>query len=554
MSARRRTPAAPKAPSRPPSGPSGARVVATITLVLAVTVCVFAQVATFEFVQWDDPSNVSQNPYLALPFAEAVGHFWRHLHFGSYIPVTRTLWVMLWKLSPQPGVFHVANLVVHLANVLLVFVLMRRLGLAALGAGAGALLFAIHPVQVEPVAWVTGMKDVLGMFFTLLALTLAIPYLRPSGATGAPPHTTAIGLSTVCFMLAMLSKATAVTLPLLVIPLAFALGSSWRRVLPVAAVWAGLALPLVLATRAAESQVSNMLQVPLASRPLVMADAFGFYLVKLFVPLGLSPIYDRPPGVVMTDPMAYGFALVASGLAVLLVWSRRQSPWPAVAGAFFALALLPVSGLVTFVYQNTSTVADRYLYFAMLGPAIALAWGIGASRPTAAGWAAVGVVLLVLAGLSVRQVQYWRSDRALFERVLAINPRSAIGHNNLGLVLARQGRLDEAMRRFRVALEIQPTLANAHMNLGFALYLKGHPDSAIAESRAAVRAFPGGAQGRINLGLLLSRYGDPEEAKLHLREGLRLAPFDTAARGALERLESRPAGVPSPGKGPASGP
>ena len=523
-------------PATPP-GPAHRRgtAMALLAAIVVLTVIVFAPLASFEFVEWDDPENLVRNAYLALPWSEAVGHFWGHFHFGSYIPVTRSLWASLWRISSDPGLFHLANLAVHLANVLLLYGLLGRLGFGMWGAGAGALLFAIHPLPVEPVAWVTGMKALLSMAWMLAGLLLSIEVLRPRpGARPAAPF----GWATACFALAMLSKATAVLAPLLVVVIGLGLGASWRRMLPLVALWVALAVPIVIATRLAEAQVSVVTEVPLGSRPLIMADAYGFYLRKLVAPFALSPDYGRTPGRMMGDPMRYGHALAAVVVAALAVWAGRRRRWPAVAAAVFAVALLPVSGVVPFVYQNTSTVADRYMYFAMIGPSMALAWALDTWRGRVPR-AVAAAVLLALAVLSARQAPIWRNTTTLFEQVLSVNPRSAIAHNNLGIVVGRQGRLDEAIHRFRAALALEPTLSDAHNNLGFTLYMKGHPDSAITECRAAVRAFGRNAQARKNLGLLLSAYGDPEEAKLHLREAIRLAPFDTTSRGALQRLDAR---------------
>jgi hypothetical protein len=507
-----------------------------IAILFGATAFVFWPVRHFEFVDWDDPDNISQNAYIRLPALQAIRYFWAHFYFASYIPLTRTAWTLLWHASPQPGSFHVANLLVHLGNVLLVFALLRQLRFSAVAAGGGALLFAVHPLQVEPVALATGMKDLLAMFFSLSALLLYLPWARVDEGESIPRKAVGVfALATACFLCAMLSKAAAVFLPLVAGILGLTVGGSWRRIGLSVAFWILLAVPCVQLTAMAESQTTvQLVPVPIWQRPWVALDAYGFYLYKLAMPFGLAPDHGRTPQWVLSHPPS-PFVALPPAVALLLLW--RRSPWLRAAGAVFAASLVQVSGLVPFLHQNISTVADRYVYPAMLGAALAMAAVItGAHRSRTA--IALCVVLLALAVASRIQVLHWRDTATLFEHGLRVNPRSSVAHTNLGVVRGKQRRLDEAYHHLRAAIQLNRRLPEAHGNLGHVLYLKGYPDSAIAEIREAIRLDPGLPWAHRNLGQLLGRYGNAAEAEWHLREALRLSPLDSAAAAALRTLQS----------------
>jgi tetratricopeptide (TPR) repeat protein len=567
----------PRTPARREPSPWQGR--AAIAIVLALTILVFRSVGGFDFVMWDDLKNVAENPYLRLPLPAAAAYFWTHFYYASYVPLTRTVWVALWQLSQEAGLFHLATLAFHLANVALVYALLRKLPFGAIAAGAGALLFAVHPVQVESVAWITALKDVLGTFFSLLALLLYVRHARI--ADDAARRSEAIrvyALATAAFVCALLSKASMVAVPLVAGILALALGRPLRRILPSIALWIGVTLPFVFVARLAERDilVTKFVPAPIWVRPLVTADAYGFYLLKLIAPLRLAIDYGRRPELVLGTPFAFGAAAALVALAALLVAIRRRHPWLVTAAAIFAVGVLPVSGLVPFLYQNISTVADRYLYLAMLGPAIALAYAIDASR---AAWVSIAsaVALVVLAALSYQQAGHWRNTTTLFNQALRVNPKSwisninvgsgleehgrleeavthyraflanapaserHIAHYDLAVTLGKLGRRDEAIAHLRAALEISPDYADAHNELGHMLFLEGHRDSAIVEMREVVRLQPTNARAQRILGQVLQASGRTAEAEVHLREAARLEQRDSTASAPFGVLGSAPA-------------
>jgi hypothetical protein len=501
---------------------------------ILLTLLVFGRVLAHDFVPWDDGENVFENAGLQLPLGQALADPWRHPVFASYLPVTRSVWALVWHLSHGAAAFHAVNLLLHTVNVLLVWRLLTRLGGPPVAAAFGAALFAVHPFQVEAVAWVTGLKDVLGGTGALLALEC---FARDAAAAAAGRRAPgALAIATLAFAVAMLSKASSVVVPVMAMVIGLALRAPVRRIAAVCGTWLVLAVPVVLVTHAAEVLAGRPFTlVPLMRRPRVALDALGFYLTRLVAPFDLSLDHGRTPDWVQAHPASWPVALLplALALAIALAGSRRREL--AMAGALFVLPLTPVLGLMPFLHQNISTVADRYVYLALLGPAwgVAIAWV--AWRATAARVAIV-LALAACATLSVLQLRFWRDGETLFARVLAVNPRSWIAHNNRGVALGKAGHTAAASAELRAALALAPALPEAHSNLGNVLYLMDRPDSAITEWRTAIRLLPTLATAHRNLGQLLAVQGDTAEAVAHLREALRLTPDDPVAAGALRDL------------------
>ena len=516
-----------------------------LTLVL-ITAAVFAEVRCMEFVDWDDHINVFDNPFLNPVTTEGLVHFWKAPYFTSYIPVTRTVWAALAHfarvppdakgISLDPAYFHVANLVVHVLNVLLVFAILRMLVRTDWPAAAGAALFALHPVQVEPVAWVTGMKDLLGGMFALIALQ---QYLAYAAATRDDPEARRrvhYAVAIVAFALGVLSKHTIVALPLMAWALdRWALGREARECTWALAGWLPVAVAGIAVAKL--TQGTNPEAALIWVRCLAAGDALAFYLWKLLVPVRLGLNYGRTPEHVMAHAWGYLTWLVPCALGAL-VWLKRRS-WPVIlaSAAVFIAGLLPLLGLVPFRFQQYSTVADRYLYLAMLGPALALAWAL--SRVNSKAVAGVCVAgLVTLACLSVFQSLHWYNTLTLFAHTLEVNPRSAVFHNAIGVALAAHGRPQQSYLHYQAALKLDPNLADAHYNLGMGLFSAGEPEQAIEHYEQALRLKPD-ADTYYNMGMALAALDRDQEAASHFREALRLKPWAWDAHTALAQVLHR---------------
>lgn len=553
------------------AGPSASKTRVAIALLMVTTLVVFQVVRKFDFIALDDAENVFQNPHLLLPPLSATAFFWSHPYFASFIPLTRSVWVGLWSLSHEPGPFHLANLALHLVNVLLVFALLRKLAFQSLAAGAGALLFAIHPVQVEPVAWVTGLKDVLGGFFALLALLWYVDYAKAiDDSSPGGKKLPSLAIATAWFVCALLCKASMAMVPVSAAILAVAAGRSIRAAWPSFALWIGLVLPFMLLSRYSERlEITQYAQTSAADRVMIAGDAIAFYLGKVIAPFHLAPDYGRIPALVLARPWVglLGILLVVLGVGAFFV-GRWRNPL-GVAFALFVAGILPVLGLVSFIHQNISTVADRYLYLAMLGPAFLVTYVIDKQARVAVHVVATAA-FLVLAGLAFAQVRHWRNTETVFRHTLAVNPRSWVAHVNLGSVLEVRGDLREAEEHYRAAvllrpdtkeahynlgatlgkegktaeaiehlqeaIRLSPDYAKAHNQLGHMLYVEGYPDSAIQEMRIVVQLLPENGEAHRILGQVLATRGRIDEARTQLSEAVRLNPDDATARKALETL------------------
>ena len=522
----------------------------TSVLVAMATVGVFLPALDNEFLSWDDHQNFLQNPHYR-------GLGWKHLawmfstvHMGHYIPLT---WVtfgvdyLLWGMDPRG--YHLTNVLIHAAAAIVFFHLAARiLRLASpgstisaiqLSALASTLLFAIHPLRVESVAWVTERRDVLSGFFFLAAV---LSYVRACEAAGSQSRRPRLVVPLVLFAFALLSKSIAVTLPVVLLILdVYPLGrlgaraGGWLR----PGVWIEkvpfFVLSIVAAIVAVFAAVSTGALTPvdrlgLGSRLLVSAYAAAFYLLTLLVPRRLAHFYELP---VDLSPLASQLVLAAvlcAGISVLAIAMRKRCPGLLAAWSAHVVTLLPVLGLL---HNGPQIAADRYTYLPSLGWTLlaggALLSSIPSGRPTLARGhglfrvAVPAIVLPVLALLTWQQVHVWRDSHRLWTHALATHPSSA-AHYNVGLGLARQGFSSEAEEHFREALRINPQNSLALNNLAVLLLERGLVADSIVHLRRAIQSNPRNAEAHNNLGSALFRQGDRQEAIEHYRAALRLYP------------------------------
>jgi tetratricopeptide (TPR) repeat protein len=560
---------------------------------------VFAGVLGNGFVLWDDDENFLQNPHYRGLGPSQLAWMLTTFHLGVWIPLT---WVtlgldyVLWGLDPRG--YHLTSLVLHAATALAFYFvsldLLRRAWPPATlgawralrgGAAFSALLFALHPLRVESVAWATERRDVLSGVLLLLSV---FAYLRACDQpmTGRALWRRWYAASLGAFALALLAKPIVTTLPVVLLVLdvyplrRLSLTPARWTTMPERRVWIEK-LPYVLmalivgllaiaAQRAQESTLYAFGDLGLVARVGITCYALAFYLWKTLVPLGLSPLYE------LRDLEAWTRAFVVSALVVIAVTLvavalRRRCPGVAAAWAINVVMVLPVSGLV----QNGPQIAaDRYTYLSMLGWAVLagaagpLAWRAWSARrpraPVPALLAPLALATLVgLAALTWRQVGVWRDTDALWTHALRVAPsarahvnmvdlrlsqgrvREGLEHAqesvrlqpasplplvNLGVALARMERTDEAMTTFQQALRLNPGDAYAHNNLGAVLAGRGRTAEALEHFQTAVRLRPAYALAHQNLGLLLLQGGREGEAQLHLREAERLQALTQITR------------------------
>ena len=504
--------------------------------VALITALAFVPTLRNGWVTWDDDKNFLENLLFRGLGAGQVEWMWSTFHLGHYVPLS---WMSLgfdyaiWGM--EPAGYHATSLAIHVLNAVLLFFIARRLIAAARGvdddtttwgAAVAALLWAVHPLRVESVAWITERRDVLsGAFF--FGAGLAYLRSRTVPGRGSGWYWTSI----LAFLAALLSKATAVTLPAVLVvlnvyPLRRIGGTTgwWndaaRRVYAELAPFAVLSAAFSALTFVALQPVD---QLAAAGKVAVSAYSLCFYLIKTIVPAGLSPLYEMPLEVSLASPRFAVSALAVVLLACALWKVARRTPARAAAAAAFVVMLLPLLG----VHQNGPQIAaDRYTYNASAALAILAASAlltiprlpVAALRSVAAG------VVLLLAILTWHQLAVWRDGESLWSQVLRVEPRSSLGNNNLGNLFLRRGDVDGALAHYATAVETNPRYAEAHDNLGVAYARKGALDDAVRHHRAALDINPRQASAQANWGVALSRQGDVEGAIAHFRAALAIDP------------------------------
>jgi protein O-mannosyl-transferase len=465
---------------------------------------------------WDDDRLITDNRLVKA--GDGLYRFWFTTEPPDYYPLTWSLWWLEWRLWGNSAVgYHTVNVVLHAINAALVWVILKRLRIP--GAWLAGLVFAIHPVNVATVAWISEQKNTLSMLFYTVTILL---YLRFDEEGGWRWY---YGFSLAAFLLALLSKTAVVMLPFVLLGCVW-----WRRgrITRKNLLCSGpfFALSLVLGLVTIWFQYNCALEghtvrtAGFLSRLAAAGWVPWFYFYKAIVPFNLSVIYphwniDGSRGISYLP----GIILVA---CLLLFWWKRKS-WgrPLLFGlGYFVVVLFPVLGFFDQGFYEYSLVADHWQYIAIVGP-IALMVSAGAvlcrqmgERSRYVCPVAVAVVLAVLGMSTWRRGSIYQDSQTLWQDTLAKNPNAWMPHNNLGAALASRGQVAEAIAEYAAALRIKPDYAEAHNNFGTALVKQGKMPEAIEQFEQALRLKPDYAGAHNNLGVVLAQTG-------RLQEGIR---------------------------------
>lgn len=518
---------------------------------------------------WDDNVYVQNNPMLSS------GNGLRKIWFSfdqpsQYFPMVYTSFrfeYALWEVDPLG--YHITNIVLHAINALLLWWVLRCLSIP--GAWLAAAIFALHPVHVESVAWITERKNVLMAFFSFLSLLAWMRFADRSHRSQLawPIYV----LSLLLYIMALLSKTTACTLPAALVLLLWLKNISidikrWLQITPYVLV--GLAIGILTVWYEHHHQGTAMLKLGMnpIERMLIAGRALWFYVGKLAWPVNLAFSYPYWK-IDVTDPLQYGWLLACLFVACgMWRWRDKLGRAPIAAITFFVATLLPMLGffsLFTFFYAY---VADHYQYVASIGP-IAMIAGAGYRTADRFGVWVKGVaiiiaafVLMTLGILTWRQAHIYRDLETLWRDTLKKNPKSWMAHTNLGNVLLSQKEFDEAISHYRRALRFKPDNARAHSGWGCALESQDKIDEAISHFNQALRIKPDWYVPYYNLGRIFRSQGRineainkwerslqlrPDHAKAHFSMGLamvELGKFDEAIKHFKEALRIRP-GLPA---------
>ena len=553
---------------------------------------------------WDDDQLLTQNPVVQSGSLEGLSRLWFNPDGADFFPLSYTaLWAQWPFFGPRPTGYHITAIVLHIIGSLLIWALLARMRIP--GAWLSGLIFAIHPVAVESVAWVSETKNTLSLPLFLLS---CLCWVEQDEAAEGPRRTRFYVLSIVCFLLAMLAKTSMVGMPVLLL-----LHAWWKRgtvtVRDVIRAAPFFLLSLVLGIITIRYQhgraigAEKILVGGAASRIATAGMAILFYLKQIVWPVTLLPIYPRWE---VDPPKAWQFlAWPVIAAAAAWMWTNRGTAerpgWGrhALFGlGFFTLMVLPVLGFITISYMRITWVADHFIYLPMIGVIALIVAALTtwyeqtkeSSRPLVL---AGGAITLATFGiLAFLYANAWASEDSLWTHTLKTNhdawqahnrlgarkfsrgdveggyyhftqstklrPDLGETHNNLGSALSAKGRLDEAIREFATACELTPHVPAMRVNLANALFQAGRYAESAAAYRFMVEKEPNNAAFHNNYAVTLYRQGNKEEAVFHFRKALELNPSMKDAREglavALGEKAAPSASGPSTSGPPASGP
>src|SRR5213595_1999607 len=487
---------------------------------------------------WDDDVYITNNELLTAP--DGLRRIWFSLDSPSqYFPLVYTTFRIeraLWGLNPSG--YHWVNLLLHVANALLVWRVLVRLNVP--GAWLAAAIFALHPVQVESVAWIKERKNVLVGFFFLLTLLAWIAFVDER--TKRPWRF--YGLALILYLLALSAKTTACTLPAALFLILWLQKKpiSWKRVFQIVPFLVlGIAMGLLAMWWERYHQGTSRAIFTFLSpieRVLVASRAVWFYLSKLAWPSNLTFIYPRWD-ITPTHLLNYAWLLTGVLVCGAIYFLRRYvGRCVEVAAAFFIATLSPVLGFIMLYTFRYTFVADHYQYLACIAPIALFSAGTARladvftrARPFILSAAACAAA--VLWALTWRQSAMYGDIEALWRTTLAKNPNCWMAHNNLGIVLFQKGEIEEAVSQYRTTLNLQADFWDADYNLGTALLKKGEVDEAIAYCTRAVTIAPNDPDAQVALGNSLAQKDRVDDAIAHYKKALAIRPDYFIAHYAL---------------------
>jgi tetratricopeptide (TPR) repeat protein len=518
-------------------------------LLIVVTLLVFEQVRNHEFVNLDDPLYVTENHHVKAGLSpKSFIHAFTDTQAGYWIPLT---WLSLMLdfefYGLEAGGYHLTNLLFHIANALLLFLLLKRMTGQLWQSAFVAALFAIHPLRVESVAWVTERKDVLSTLFWLLTMWTYCHYIeRPA------IHRYLLVILT--FALGLMAKPMVVTLPFALLLLDFwplqrlhitnsdstaglqtslsslPAGQSHQiqslilEKIPLFALAAISSIITFLTQRSLEA-VKSIEEFPLSVRFANAVVSYVKYIGKMIWPKNLAVFYPHA-GSSLPLWQTAGAALILVFISFVVVRAARNHPYLVMGWLWYLGTLVPVIGLAQ---AGEQAMADRFTYIPLIGLFIMFAWGVPE-------WLAPYrhkrfllsvsslVVLSALMILSRSQVQHWRSSVTIYEQALAVTDNNYLAYNNLGVTLQMQGHLEEAIGHYTKALTIKPDYPAALANLGDSYLAQGKVEKAITHLSKALRLDPDYVVAHNTLGLALREQGEYAEAMVSFSRALAIAP------------------------------
>jgi protein O-mannosyl-transferase len=500
-----------------------------MSMFLAAAILVaYWQVQYYDLISFDDIDYISGNPYIKAGLTwDSFSWAMKDVHSGCWHPLTWISHMLDYQLfRSRAGGYHWTNVIFHIANSILLYLVLKRMSGSAWKSALVAALFAVHPLNVESVAWVSERKNLLCTFFWFAGLWSYAYYVER-------PTRYRYSLILVTFSLGLMSKPIIVTFPFTLLLLDYwPLGrlTSWKifprllfEKIPLFILAVIVSIATFLSSLHGDITIS-IDKLPLPDRLANAVVAYVKYLGKMFWPQNLSVFYPYPREFGLFQIV--GAVLLLSVISCLVIFWARRYRYVLVGWLWYLGTLVPVIGLIQVGEQ---AMADRYAYIPMIGLFIVIAWGIpdlleGRWQRKMISVVSSGVILSALIICTILQVRYWQNSETLFRHALYVTPDNIVAHTSLGIVLNLRGESDEAIKHFAYVIKKAPAYVNAYTNMGVVLAGQGKTDEAIVYYREALRIKPNDESTHNNLGVALAKEGKFNEAIEHFREALRIKP------------------------------
>ncbi len=450
-------------------------------ILLFILLIVFVQVRDFDFV-WDDQELYLNETNFPEKFSIAdYLKFWNPLSEKMYIPITYTFWTLAADLSQKeastrfnPSTYHTLNIIFHIINSFLVLIFLKKIINNEWSAFFGALLFGLHPLQSESVAWVSELRGVLAAFFALITFLLYIKYLKTKNEISKNKIRPNLYyyLAIITTLFSVLSKPSAIVLPLMLFIIDYFLFKgkfrlSLLKVLP----FFLLVIPIMIRAKLAESNLPVDFGSPLWSRPFIFFDSLQFYLLKVILPIELVADYGRKPEFVLANTSYYLAWIIPLTIFVFLIIKIQKTKVYLASYFLFIAGFLALSGLVTFYFQDWSTVADRYLYLSMIGVSLAFSNILSMIKNDAIAKGIGIITIAIFSYLTHSQLSIWTNEFTLWDNNIRKYPdRSAHSYTGRGFQYLSKGDYQKALADFNKAIDLNPKYSRAYYNRGIVYY------------------------------------------------------------------------------------
>jgi protein O-mannosyl-transferase len=494
---------------------------------VAITFAVFGQTLGHEFVNYDDPVYVSENPRIHAGLnGQSVAWAFTHSHSHNWHPLTTMSHMLDWQMfGAKAGLHHLLNVFLHSANAVLLFLLLQQLTSSMWRSAFVAGVFAIHPLHVESVAWIAERKDVLSGFFFFLTLFAYVAYTRK-------PNIGRYLTMSILLACGLMSKPMLVTMPAILLlldywPLNRFEESSVTKLIiekiPLLVLSIGSAAATLIAQRGDIVQIAHL---PLSWRATNAVSVYLIYIWQMIWPAKLATIYPHPGPLPIWQTA--GAAALLALITIAVVVLRKRRPYLVTGWFWYLIMLVPVIGLVQ---VGSQAHADRYTYLPQIGLYIAITWAVVESFPYRREvLAATGsIVIALFAWRAAIQTSYWHDTERLWNHTFAVTGRNDIAHFNFGEFLLTRHRLDEAIAEFQTPLASNPLDPDVNFQLGSALMEKGEFESAARHFENTLKAQPDNPEAETNLGNVLLSSGQIDAAVEHYRNVVRLQPNSALA-------------------------